>query len=107
ALEITPQLLLNGLTLWDSPITGKAADHLRDRIEGIFQLPWDAFTPTVGVSQISVSTEPRLLSIAGLPPEITWARVGIFGYGFAPGVPVLTKWNNAFGFPDNGVGNNS
>jgi len=34
-------------------------------------------------------------------------RVSIFGFGFAPGSPVTTKWNNAFGFPDNGVGANS
>ena len=106
-LEITPQLLMNGLTLFDSPFRGKAAESLRDHIQGLFALPWDSFAPTVGVSAISVSSEPRPLAIAGEPPEVTRARASIFGYGFAPGVPVLTKWNNAFGFPDNGVGRNS
>jgi hypothetical protein len=33
--------------------------------------------------------------------------VSIFGFGFEPGVAVKTKWNNAFGFPDNGAGANS
>ena len=106
-LEVTPELLLNGLTLWDTPIRGEAAARLRGGIQDLLELPWDVWTPTVGVSEISISTEPRPLPTPWNPPEVTWARVSIFGYGFVPGVPVLTKWNNAFGFPDNGVGRNS
>ena len=106
-LEVTPDLIAAGLTLWNTPIKAKVASHLDDVIRGIFELGWEAWPPTVGVSQISVSTEPRVIATAGAPPEVTWARVSIFGFGFAPGSPVTTKWNNAFGFPDNGVGANS
>ena len=106
-LEVTPELLMKGLTLWNSPIQGKAATRLGDALRDLLEQPWNAWPATVGVSEISVSTEPRLVPTAWTPPEVTWARVSIFGYGFAPGVPVQTKWNNAFGFPDNGVGKNS
>ena len=106
-LEFTPELMQKGLTFWDRPIQGEAFARFRGGIRDLLNLPWDAWPATVGVSEISVFTEPRLLQTAWAPPEVTWARVTIFGYGFAPGVPVLTKWNNAFGFPDNGVGKNS
>ena len=106
-LEFTPDLVTNGLTLWNKQIKGEVVSRLDDSIRDLLLAPWQTWPPTVGVSQISLSTEPRLLAIAGAPPEVTWARVTIFGYGFEPGVPVLTKWNNAFGFPDNGVGKNS
>ena len=61
---------------------------------------------TVGVSQISISTSQPL--VHGM--DATRDHMGawsIFGFGFLPGAPVTTKWNNAFGFPDNGVGANS
>jgi hypothetical protein len=107
-LAVTPQLLINGLTLWNAPINWDAAARLRDRIQDLlYDLPWDAWAPTVGVSEISISTEPTLVPTPWTPPEVTRVRVSIFGAGFQPGVPVLTKWNNAFGFPDNGVGRNS
>ena len=106
-LEVTPELLMKGLTLWNTPMKGEVASRLLDRIRELLELPWDAWEPTVGVSQISVSSEPTPVPTPWTPPEVTRARVSIFGYGFAPGVPVLTKWNNAFGFPDNGVGANS
>ena len=98
-LEFTPELMMSGLTLWNTPVKSRVASHLSDAIRELFELSWEAWPPTVGVSQISVSTESQVLAIAGAPPEITWARVSIFGFGFAPGVPVTTKWNNAFGFP--------
>jgi len=106
-LEVSPQLVMDGLTLWNTPIKGEALRGLRAGINELFEMRWDALPATVGVSQISISTEPNLFPTPWSPPEVTWARVSIFGYGFAPGVPVLTKWNNAFGFPDNGVGANS
>jgi hypothetical protein len=106
-LEVTPQLLMNGLTLWGTPIKGEAAARLGDRLDALFELPWDTWPPTVGVSEISTWSEPTPFPTPWSPPEVSYARVRIFGYGFAPGVAVLTKWNNAFGFPDNGVGRNS
>jgi hypothetical protein len=106
-LEVTPDLLRSGLTLWNTPIKARASSQLTDAIRDLFELHWAAWPPTVGVTQISVSTEPRITAEFGIPPEVTWARVSIFGFGFAPGVAVTTKWNNAFGFPDNGVGANS
>ena len=106
-LEVTPELFASGLTLWNTPVRARDATTLNDAIRALFELSWDAWPATVGVSQISMSTEPRLTFEPGVPPEITWARVSIFGFGFAPGVAVTTKWNNAFGFPDNGVGANS
>jgi hypothetical protein len=106
-VEFTPELVVQGLTLWNRPVKDQVMTRLHGSIRDLLQAPWEMWPPTVGVSQISVSTEPRLVVVNGAPPEVTWARVTIFGYGFAPGVPVLTKWNNAFGFPDNGVGKNS
>jgi hypothetical protein len=105
-LEVTPELLMTGLTFWNAPIKG-VATRLNDAIRDLFEVSWNAWPATVGVSQISISTEPNPLPTAWTPPEFTWARVSIFGFGFAPGAPVTTKWNNAFGFPDNGVGANS
>jgi hypothetical protein len=106
-LEVSPQLVMDGLTLWNTPIKGTALQSLRAGINELFEMSWEVLPPTIGVSQISISTEPNLFPTPWAPPEVTWARVSIFGYGFAPGVPVRTKWNNAFGFPDNGVGANS
>ena len=106
-LPVTPDLLRTGLTLWNIPIKAKIATRLDDVIRDLFAQPWEIWPPTVGVTQISVSTEPQITAEPGIPPEITWARVSIFGFGFKPGDPVTTKWNNAFGFPDNGVGANS
>jgi len=106
-VEFTPELVVQGLTLWERPVKDQVVARLHGSIRDLLEAPWDAWSPTVGVSEISVSTEPRLVVVNGAPPEVTWARVTIFGYGFEPGVPVLTKWNNAFGFPDNGVGKNS
>ena len=54
-----------------------------------------------------MSTEPITLPTPWDPPERTLARVTIVGWGWAPNEPVITKWNNAFGFPDNGEGANS
>jgi hypothetical protein len=102
-LEVTVDLFQDGLTLWDAPLhayTSKFKDALRD----IFTLQWDVWPPTVGVREISLSTDP---APGSSPPESVWARVSIFGLGFEPGVPVVTKWNNAFGFADNGAGANS
>jgi hypothetical protein len=106
-LEVTADLVMDGLTLWNTPIKGEVATRLSDAIRGLLAVPWDAWPPTVGVSQISISTQPNPVPTPWQPPEVTWARVSIFGFGFAPGVPVNTKWNNAFGFPDNGEGANS
>ncbi len=102
-MEVTPELLQDGLRLWDAPLhayTSKFQDALRD----IFALQWDVWPPTIGVREISLSTDP---APGSSPPESVSARVTIFGLGFEPGVPVVTKWNNAFGFPDNGAGANS
>ena len=107
SLDVTPDLLMTGLTLWNRPIKARVTTRFDDFLREIFALPWEVWPPTVGVTQISVSTEPRITAEMGLPPEITWARVSIFGFGFKPGDAVTTKWNNAFGFPDNGVGANS
>jgi hypothetical protein len=106
-LEVTPELLLKGLTLWSTPVARDAAGRLTDGIRGLFELEWTAWPTTIGVSEISISTEPNPLPAVGQPPEITWARVSIFGFGWKPGAQVITKWNNAFGFPDNGEGANS
>jgi hypothetical protein len=106
-LEVTPELLLRGLTLWDAPPKLEPAGRLTDGIRGLFELPWTAWPTTIGVSEISISTQANPVPIVGQPPETTWARVSIFGFGWKPGAPVITKWNNAFGFPDNGEGANS
>jgi hypothetical protein len=106
-LEVTPELLLQGLTLWSTPMARDVAGRLTDGIRGLFELEWTAWPTTIGVSEISISTEPKPLPVVGQPPEITWARVSIFGFGWKPGAQVITKWNNAFGFPDNGEGANS
>jgi hypothetical protein len=102
-LEFTTELLQDGLKLWDLPLHNFKSEFA-DVMDGIFALPWDAWTPTVAVSEIFLSTDPA----PGLrPPETVWARVSIFGFGWEPGVAVAVKWNNAFGFPDNGAGANS
>jgi hypothetical protein len=106
-LEVTPELLLQGLTLWSTPMARDVAGRLTDGIRGLFELEWTAWPTTIGVSEISISTEPNPFPVIGQPPEITWARVSIFGFGWKPGAEVITKWNNAFGFPDNGEGANS
>jgi hypothetical protein len=106
-LEVTPELLLQGLTLWSTPMARDVAGRLTDGIRGLFELEWTAWPTTIGVSEISISTQPNPLPVVGQPPEITWARVSIFGFGWKPGAEVITKWNNAFGFPDNGEGANS
>jgi hypothetical protein len=106
-LEVTPDLLLSGFTLWNTPVKANIASKLDDVIGGLFELSWEVWPATVAVSRISVFTEPRITATFAEPPEITWARVSIFGFGFVPGIPVTTKWNNAFGFPDNGEGANS
>ena len=54
-----------------------------------------------------MSTEPIPVATVWDPPEADVGRVTIVGSGWAPNVPVITKWNNAFGFPDNGEGANS
>jgi len=106
-LEVTPELLLQGLTLWDTPLKLDPSSRLTDGIRALLELDWSAWPTTIGVSQISISTQSNPSPVVGQPPEITWARVSIFGFGWKPGSPVITKWNNAFGFPDNGEGANS
>lgn len=104
-LEVTVDLLRDGLKLWDAPLhTAAYTSQLVDAIREIYSLKWDFFTPTIGVKEISLSTDP---APGSSPPQTVWARVSIFGFGFEPGVAVATKWNNAFGFPDNGAGANS
>jgi hypothetical protein len=105
-MEVTPELLLGGLTLWDAPISGFATP-LREGVQRLLELPWDVWPATVAVTQISISTEPVVVPTPWSPPEVTWARVSIIGFGWAPNVEVITKWNNAFGFADNGEGANS
>jgi hypothetical protein len=105
-LELTPELLLHGVTVWDAPLNG-VATRFSEGIRGLLELPWDAWPTTISVSQISISTEPIVVPTPWDPPERTWARVSIVGFGWQPNVPVITKWNNAFGFPDNGEGANS
>ena len=107
ALEVTPELLLGGVTLWDAPLGDRVATSLSEGIRGLLELPWDAWPTTIRVTRISMSTEPIAVPVAWDPPERTWARVTIVGSGWAPNVPVIAKWNNAFGFPDNGEGANS
>jgi hypothetical protein len=106
-LEVTPELLLQGVTLWDARMKFDPAGRLTHAIRGLLELQWTAWPTTIGVSEISISTQPNPLPVVGQPPETTFARVSIFGFGWKPGVPVITKWNNAFGFPDNGEGANS
>ena len=101
--DATPELFEEGLSLWSVPLrtyTSKFSDAVRE----IYALEWYVWPPTVGVRQISLSTDP---TPGSSPPESVWARVTIFGFGFEPGIAVKTKWNNAFGFPDNGAGANS
>jgi hypothetical protein len=102
-LEVTVDLFQDGLALWGAPVRTYTS-KLEDAVSEIFALPWDVWPPTIGVKEISLSTDP---APGSSPPESVWARVSIFGFGFEPGVPVVTKWNNAFGFPDNGAGANS
>ena len=107
-LEVTPQLLMKRARhLFDTPIKEKPQSVSETRSRACSSCRGTAGHRRSESSEISVSSEPRLLPTAWDPPEVTWARVSIFGYGFEPGVPVLTKWNNTFGFPDNGVGRNS
>ena len=106
-VELTPELLLGGLTLWDAPIGGSIAGRLSEGISGLLELPWDVWPTTIRVAQISISTEPIVVATAWSPPEVIWTRVSIIGFGWAPNLPVITKWNNTFGFPDNGEGANS
>jgi hypothetical protein len=106
-LPVGPELPLNGLTPFGAPIAGAAAKRLAEGIRGLLELPWDVWPATIAVTQISISTEPIAVPTPWRPPEVTWARVSIVGLGWAPNVPVITKWNNAFGFPDNGEGANS
>lgn len=105
-MEVTPELLLDGLTVWGAPISG-IASRFSDRIRDLLELPWDVWPATIRVTEISISTEPVVVPTPWSPPEVTWARVSIVGFGWAPNVPVISKWNNAFGFPDNGEGANS
>jgi hypothetical protein len=101
--EVTRDLFADGLTLWGAPLAGYAS-RLDDVLVQLEALPWYVWPATIAVRQISLSTQP---APGESPPETVWARVSILGFGFEPGVPVNTKWNNAFGFPDNGVGANS
>ena len=41
-LEVTPELLMTGLTLWNTPIKG-IATHLNDGIRDLLELSWDAW----------------------------------------------------------------
>ena len=102
-LELTVELFQDGLTLWDLPLLNYKSEFAV-AVNEIYALPWYVWTPTVGVREISLSTDP---APGSSPPEVVWARVSIFGFGWEPGVAVRTKWNNAFGFPDNGAGANS
>lgn len=102
-LEVTPELLQDDLRLWDAPLHAYAS-NFKDALRDIFALNWDVWPPTVGVREISLSTSP---APGSSPPESVFARVSIFGLGFEPGVAVKTKWNNAFGFADNGAGAHS
>ena len=102
-LEVTVELLQDGLTLWDAPLHAFTS-NFKDALGDIFAIQWDFWPPTIGVTQISLSTDP---APGSSPPETVWARVSIVGLGFEPGVSVVTKWNNAFGFADNGAGANS
>jgi hypothetical protein len=106
-LEVTPELLMKGLAVWGAPIPSGAATRLMPGIRELFESPWTVWAPTIRVTQISISTEPNPFPTPWTPPEVTWARVSILGLGWEPGAPVITKWNNAFGFPDNGEGTNS
>lgn len=102
-LDPTIEMLQDGLRLYDLPLhayTAKFSDVIRE----IYSLRWDFFTPTITVREISLSTDP---APGASPPESVWARVSMYGFGFEPGIAVVTKWNNAFGFPDNGAGANS
>ena len=71
-LEVTADLVMTGLTLWDTPIKGLSS-RLHDGIRDLLELSWDAWPATVGVSQISISAEPNPLSTAWTPPEVVWA----------------------------------
>jgi hypothetical protein len=102
-LEVTPALLQDGLTLYGSPLHAFTS-NFADAISDIFRVQWDFWPPTIAVKEISLSTDP---APGSSPPETVWARVSIFGLGFEPGVAVKVKWNNAIGFPNNGVGANS
>ena len=99
-MEFTPELFQEGLTLWGTPLHAFTS-NFKDAIRDIYRIQWDFWPPTVGVREISLSTDP---APGSSPPETVWARVSIFGFGFEPGVPVVTKWNNAIGFADNGAG---
>jgi hypothetical protein len=106
-LEVTPELLLDGLTVWGAPIGPRVVGRLSDGIRALLELPWDAWPTTIRVTEISMSTEPIPVPTPWDPPERTWSRVTNVGGGWKPNEPVIVKWNNAFGFPDNGEGANS
>jgi hypothetical protein len=104
-LDVTPEHLLAGLRLWDTPLQAFTATF-KDAVRNIFEAPphlWQV--PSIFVTQILLETTP---SGPGFDPaQVVRSRVSIIGFGWEPGSPVLTKWNNAIGFPDNGVGANS
>ncbi|HZP30870.1 MAG TPA: hypothetical protein VFC99_18120, partial [Acidimicrobiia bacterium] len=103
-LEVTPDLLGGGLTLWGAPLAGLRVG-VSDLVTSLWELSWDTWPTTIFVREISLSTAPA--PAGSSPPEAVASHVSIIGYGFEPGIPVRTKWNNAFGFPDNGAGANS
>jgi hypothetical protein len=63
-LEVTPEPLLGGVTLWGAPLSDRVASRLSDGIAGLLELPWDAWPTTLQVTQISMSTEPITLPTA-------------------------------------------
>src|SRR5215211_5637846 len=88
-LEVTPDLLLAGLSVWDAPIARRATTRLNEAIRALLESPWDAWPATIRVTQISMSTEPVVVPTPWDPPEITRARVSIVGFGWAPNEPVI------------------
>ena len=47
-LEVTPELLLQGVTLWDAPLKADLAGRLTDGIRGLLDLEWSAWPTTLG-----------------------------------------------------------
>ncbi|MEO8430812.1 MAG: hypothetical protein ABI592_04825 [Acidobacteriota bacterium] len=83
-----------------APTVRKNPAQVFDAAREIYALAWDAWAPTVAVTEIVVTTQP---APAGHPPQTVSSSVKVVGFGFRPGVPVRLKWNNAWGFPGTSV----
>ncbi len=92
--DVTPEKFLGAFTVF-APNVMKSPGQFIDVTSGIYALEWDAWPPTVVVTQIVLANQP---APGAHPPQTVSSSVTVMGYGFRPAVPVRLKWNNAFGF---------